>query len=322
VRKLLTIVLVLATAGTAFGQIAGRAGAYSRLGFGARGIGLGNAMMAVTGGDITGYYNPAVLAYGTARTLSASFGILALDRRLNFLSYSQPLDPQAGLSVAIINSGVSGIDGRDADGEPTGPLRTSENQVLLSFANRFKGGFALGVNIKLLHYHLYTDINSVTVGIDAGLYVPVTNRFAVSATVRDINSKYKWDTAKLYGQSGNTTTDEFPLLYGAGVAYVLPDSIGLIAAEIEASDQSSLIARGGVEIYLIPALTVRGGVDRIDLKEKGNGVRPSAGFTLRKNLGKDDLPLVNPDMIAVNYTYVFEPFASSGIHLISLSVGF
>lgn len=321
-RTSVLLILALVLSASASAQIAGRAGAYGRLGFGARGMGLGNAMTAVTSGDINGYYNPAVLPYSGYRSLSASFGILALDRRLNFLSYAQPLAPDAGISLAIINSGVSEIDGRDSDGEPTGPLKTSENQVILGFANRFKGGFSLGINLKLLHHHLYTDVNSVTVGIDAGLYLPLSNKLAIGVVVRDINSKYKWDTTTLYGQSGNTTNDDFPLLYGAGISYQLPDSIGLIDVDFEASNESSLIARGGFEFYVIPELTLRGGVDRIDVKEKGNGVRPSAGFTLKQTLGDNTIPLVNPDMIAVNYAYMFEPFASSGIHIISISFRF
>ncbi len=322
--RILAFVLVgfLLVPGSSSGQIGGRAGAYARMGFGARGIGMGNAMIAVPGGDVNGYYNPAILPYSGYRSLSASFGILSLDRRLNFLSYSQPLQPDAGISIAIINSGVSEIDGRDSDGEPTGPLQTSENQAILSFANRFKGGFSLGINLKLLYHHLYTGVTSVTVGIDAGLYVPITKAFSAGAAVKDISSKYKWDTANLYGQNGNTTTDEFPLLYAAGIAYLLPDSLGVIAVDIEASNSSSLFGKAGVEFFIIPEIAVRGGIDRIDLKEKGTGVRPSAGFTVRTSLQDDTLPLVNPDMIAVNYAYVIEPFASTGIHFISLSVGF
>ena len=41
-------ILLLAAAGHA--QTAGRAGAFARMGFGARGMGMGNAMTAVAGG--------------------------------------------------------------------------------------------------------------------------------------------------------------------------------------------------------------------------------------------------------------------------------
>jgi hypothetical protein len=302
-------------------QIGGWAGAYSRMGFGARGIGMANAMTAVSSGEVQGYYNPAILAYTEYRNISASFGILSLDRRLNFLSYAQALPPEAGLSVGVINSGVGEIDSRDSDGAPAGTISTSENQVILGFATRFKAGFSAGINLKLLHYHLYTDVNSVTVGIDVGAFMPIGDRLTVGATVRDINSKYKWDTGTLYGQSGNTTSDDFPLLYTIGGSYQLPDTIGIISLDIEGSNTSTLVARAGVEVSLIPEVSIRGGVDRIDLREKGNGIRPVAGFTFRKALDSP-LPLVSPDMVAVNYAYVFEPFASSGIHMISLSVGF
>ena len=53
-------------------QNAGRAGAFARIGFGARGIGMGNAVTAVTSGDISTYYNPALSAFSERRTASES----------------------------------------------------------------------------------------------------------------------------------------------------------------------------------------------------------------------------------------------------------
>lgn len=308
---LLTACAVLSVQ-TAFSQIGGHAGAFSRMGFGARGMGMGNAQTAVITGDLVGYYNPATLSLAETRTVSASFGILALDRRLNFLHYTQPLHPTAGLSFGIINAGVTDIDGRNSDGNPTGALLTSENQVFLGFANRFRGGFSLGINVKVYYHRLYTDVSTIGVGLDFGALVPITDAITVGATVRDVNSAYKWDTSELYGQSGNTTRDRFPLLYTLGGAYLLPDSLGLLAADLEASNQSTMTLRLGVEIPLIPELSVRAGVDRIDLKEKGNGIRPTFGFSLRKSF--------DTWVPSLQYAYVHEPFVSPGMHVISLSV--
>lgn len=295
-------------------QLGGTPGAFSRMGFGARGIGMGNALTAVTSGDIVGYYNPALLSWSEYRHASASFGILSLDRRLNFLSYSQSLQPNAGISVGIINAGVSDIDGRDADGEPTGPLKTSENEVFLSFSNRFKSGFSLGVTIKFLYYQLYTDITSSTVGIDVGFLVPVGNALTIGATARDLNSKYRWDTSTLYGQEGSSKTWDFPQLYSVGAAYKLPDSLGIIAADLEATNKKTITVRFGVEIPLIPEISVRAGMDRIDLKEKGNGVKPSFGFSARTS--------IDSWTPTVNYAFVVEPFSPTPTHIISLSVIF
>lgn len=314
-RGIILFALLAAAPGeTGFGQLAGTPGAFSRMGFGARGAGMGNAMSAVITGDLVSYYNPASIPWTNQRQLSAAYGILSLDRTLNFVNFSTSLRPSAGVSVGIVNAGVSKIDGRDIDGRQTGMLRTSEDMVFLGFGNRFPSGFALGINVKLLYYHLYTDVSTTTVGLDAGALVPVGNSLTLSATVRDINSKYKWDTSTLLGQEGKTSEDKFPMLYTVGAAYVLPDTLALLAAEVELSNQKSMIARFGIEVPLVKEITVRGGIDRIDLKDKGNGIRPSLGFSAEKNL--------DGWTPAVNYAYVLEPFSPKGMHLVSVSVKF
>jgi hypothetical protein len=294
--------------------IGGTSGAFSRMGFGARGIGMGNAQTAVVSGDVTGYYNPALTPFAEYRFISATFGILSLDRTLNFLGYSQPLAPRAGISVGIINSGVSEIDGRDSDGEPTGPLRTSENQVFLTFGLHFKSRFALGVTLKYYHNHLYTDVTSTSVGVDLGVLVHLTDELTAGATVKDINSEYQWDTGTLYGRDGSKTFAPFPKLYTIGFAYEWQDSVALLAADVEFSSVKTIIARFGVEVPIVREFTLRSGIDRVDLKDKGTGVRPSFGFTAR-------VPLNNWTP-AVVYSYVIEPFSPSGMHMISLSTRF
>lgn len=313
-RPVLAVLFSCTFASSAMAQIGGTAGTYSRMGFGARGMGMGNALTAVTGGDAVGYYNPAALPFAGYRNISASFGILAFDRRLNFLSYAQPLKGNAGISAGIINSGVSNIDGRDSDGEPTGPLKTSENQVFLGFGTQLKNGLAIGFNVKYLYHHLYTDVNSSTFGIDIGALFPLSGSITLGGTIRDLLSKYSWNTNALYGQNGTQTDDKFPRLYTFGAAYKLPDSLGIVAVDVEFTNQSTVMLKVGVEVPIIPEVSVRAGIDRVDLKEKGNGVRPAFGFSARKSFD-DWTP-------AINYAFVVEPFATSGMHMISISVIF
>ncbi len=309
VGAVISVPLAAAVAGSG-----GTSGAFSRMGFGARGIGMGNAQTAVVSGDVTGYYNPALIPFVEYRFVSATFGVLSLDRSLNFLGYSQPLAPRAGISIGIINSGVSDIDGRDSDGEPTGPLRTSENQVFLTFGLHFRSNFALGVTLKYYHNHLYTDITSTSVGVDLGVLVHITDELTAGATVKDINAEYQWDTGNIYGRDGSKTFAPFPKLYTVGLAYQWRDSIALLAADVEFSSVKTVIARIGVEVPIIREFTLRSGIDRVDLKEKGNGVRPSFGFTAH-------VPL-NDWTPALIYSYVIEPFSPSGMHMISLSTRF
>lgn len=275
---------------------------------------MGNAMVATRGGQLVGYYNPSLLPFMDHRSAAATMGILSLDRRLNFLSASIPLPPNAGMSVGLINAGVSEIDGRDADGHQTGPLRTSENQAFLSFAIRFKPGFSLGLNLKLYYYQLYTDISSTTVGIDLGGAYPLTDDLTLGLAVRDISSKYKWDTSSLYGQDGQATEDRFPLLVVLGVSYHLPGTDGTIAAEVERSQPGTTMIRLGAEYALVAEVVLRAGLDRIDIVESGNGIRPTFGFSAQREL-EGWTP-------AIEYAYVVEPFAPTGMHLISVSATF
>ncbi len=297
-----------------FAQIGSSPGAYSRMGFGSRGIGMGNAFIAMTTGDITGYYNPAAVPFSKVRSGLLSFGLLDLDRSLNFLGYTQSLRGTAGISAGIINSGVSDIDGRDGDGEQTGPLRTSENQIFLSFGTQIKPQLGIGVTIKFLHSHLYTDVTSTTVGIDFGAIYVVDDDISVGLVVKDINSKYAWDTAPIYGQNGGTREDEFPLRFGAGGTWKLPDSIGIFSVDVEATNKKTIQMRAGLEVPIIPEVVVRAGIDRIDLKESGAGVKPSIGFSIQRDIG-DWVP-------SIHYVFVLEPFTNSGIHVISLSANF
>jgi hypothetical protein len=293
-RVAASLITTLVTGSIALAQIGGAPGSYSRMGFGARGMGMGNAMTAVISGDVSGYYNPAAIPLAPYRTLSGSFGLLSLDRSLNFIGFSQTLPPDAGVSAGLINAGVSNIDGRDEDGVQTGLMKTSEDQVFLGFGLKFQSGFSVGVNFGVM----YRANNALTFGV----------------TIKDVNSKYKWDSTPLYADQGTTSDDAFPLLVTGGVAWALPDSIGLISSDIEFSTVRTVLLRLGAEIPVIRELTLRAGIDRIDLKQKGTGASPAFGFTIGRALSG-----WTP---SVTYVYVVEPFAPSGMHVITLGVIF
>jgi len=295
-------------------QSAGKAGAYSRMGFGARGIGMGNALTAINSGDISTHYNPALAAFSERRTAAATFGVLALDRYLNFLSYTQAIQQSAGISVGLINAGVRNIDGRDIDGEHTENYSTIEDQFYLAFANRVDERVSLGVTIKLLYGKLFDKISTTTVGFDIGACVQITDQISAGAILQDINSKYKWDTKSIYGKDGKATEDKFPMLRRIGLAYTLPEHYGIISAEFENSSEKTNVIRIGAEYNFMEHFTVRSGIDRWDFNDNAAGAKPTFGFSARNSFGN-----WTP---AVTYAFVFEPFASHGMHIVTLSTSF
>jgi hypothetical protein len=292
--------------------VGGMAGAPMRMGFGARGIGMANALSAVRSDEITGYYNPALVPFQAQPSALLSTGFLPLDRRLNFASYTQSLQPSGGFSIGIINAGVSNIEGRSSDGIPTQTYSTSENEFLLSFGVKAADHLAVGVSAKILYYSLFESVKSTTVGFDLGLVYILGEEWTLGVVLSDLNSKYKWDTSQLYGTAGTTTIDHFPLRRELAVSYAPGFVHGVISGELEWVG-STWQSRFGAELYLHERFAVRGGIDRISF----NGAisaRPSLGFSVQPPIAG-----LNPTL---HYAYVFEPYSPSGIHLISLNLTF
>lgn len=311
----ITILLIIVTMSFCVAQTAGTAGNFARMGFGARGIAMGNALTAVTSGDLASYYNPAVSAFSLKRTASATFTFLSLDRSLNFLHYTQSVEPTAGISFGLINAGVGEIDGRDSEGNHTENYSTYENQFFLSFSNKVHENVALGITVKLYHSKLFDEVKSTTVGFDVGACVIITENLTAGLAIQDLGSKYIWDTKDIYPDPyGTTTTDYFPSLRRVGIAYTIPKLNALITAEYENSSEKTDILRGGIEISPHEHVTIRGGVDRIDFSDEATGIKPTFGFAVRKPLGG-----YTP---ALSYAFVAEPYAPRSFHMLTLTVTF
>ncbi|MCE7857552.1 MAG: hypothetical protein DYG97_13600 [Ignavibacteria bacterium CHB3] len=75
-----------------FSELAVSPGAFSRIGFAARGIGMGNAMSSITEGELVSYYNPAVTPYQENNSFQAGYSFLTLDRALNFFNFTKRFD--------------------------------------------------------------------------------------------------------------------------------------------------------------------------------------------------------------------------------------
>lgn len=312
-----------------FSEMAAQPGAFSRMGYGARGIGFGNAMSSVIDGELVSYYNPAVAPFQNDNSFIAGYSFLSLDRSLNFLSYTRKFDfysasdtarnnrkprTTAGLSIGVLNSGVSDIDGRDNNGLSTGSLSTSENQFFMGLAATVSQKLSLGVNIKYYYYKLYEDINSDAIGFDIGALYRVNDQFNISLVITDINSKYEWNTTSIYEQEGLVTEDKFPTLRKIGVSYRNKE-IGILGAiEFENSSAQTNIIRAGVEYNIYDEFYIRGGIDQFNIDNLDWPVVPSVGFSFYKAF--DSL------VVGVDYAFQYEQFSKDGRNIIGLNFNF
>jgi len=308
-----------------FSEYNSMSGAFSRMGFGARGMGMGNSMGAVIDGNLVSYYNPALSVFQEGNYFQTSYSFLSLDRSLNFLNFTRKFElgkkgnngkpkSTAGISVGVINAGVGDIDGRDSQGEKFGTLSTSENQFFLSFANRFSEKLSLGVGLKFYYYKLFEEITSTAFGFDIGALYKFNKNLTFAATITDINTKYKWDTSSLYGIEGNSTVNNFPLLMKFASAYKFEDQKILATFEYEHSNAETDFLRVGVEYNVVESFFLRGGIDRISISNGDIPIRPSFGFSYFKNLiGLN---------FGIDYAFVLEPYSSYDHHIIGLEILF
>jgi hypothetical protein len=319
----------IAIAQPKFSEMAVSPGAFSRIGFGARGIGMGNALSSITEGELTSYYNPAVTPFQENNSFQAGYSFLTLDRALNYFNYTRKFDfysakdtiagtrkprTTAGLSIGVINSGVGNIDGRDNNGIPTGELSTSENQFFIGLAARISEKFYIGLATKFYYYSLYEEISSTSLGFDVGALYKLNDNFNFSLVLVDLMSKYKWDTSPIYQQEGIISEDKFPNLRKLGVSYSNKE-VGLICAvEFENSNAETNILRAGVEYNIYDQFFIRGGVDQFNLTNTDWPVKPSLGFSFFQPFGN----LV----VGVDYASQIEQYSSADRHILSVNFNF
>lgn len=301
-------ILILFFVSSTFAQLGGLPGAFTRMGFSARGIAMGNAMSSVTKGDVNGLYNPALSSFQDEHLINLSYSFLSLDRSLNFVSYTKNFklpnqsEGGAGVTFAWVNAGVSHIDGRDIDGFSIGELSTSENQFLFAPSIRVSPQLSLGVGFKIYYSKLYDGVTSTSFGFDLGGLYKVNDKINVGLSVKDINSKYEWSTTDLYGQFGNQTKDKFPKLYTLGVSYLLPNNYGVVSLDYETSNKKSNTIRIGTEISPIKDINFRAGVDRFDFSaaDKIGGSRAMFGIGYQKSF--------KSYIVGIDYSFVVEPY--------------
>ncbi|HQG44386.1 MAG TPA: hypothetical protein PLG50_01845 [bacterium] len=269
--------LLLAQALMASEGDGGYAGAFLRMGIGARAKSLGDAFSAVAEDAFAGIYNPALLPHLKGRQAALSYAFLPLDRKLDYIGYAQPVRPKAvageeraplraGFALAWIHSGVERIDGRDLAGSHTEDYSFSENAFFLSFALSPAERFSLGVSGKILYSRMPgvnndgSAISSMGLGVDFGAYYRPFADFSLGVVLRDNLSKYTWNTEKVW-ERGTNINDKFPRSTRLAAAYRPPLRWLLLTAEAEDSREQNPRYHFGAEAALPEAGALRLGLD-------------------------------------------------------------
>lgn len=335
---LLMVLVMGLTNGAAptYGQDGGVA-SFSRMGFNARGIALGNALVASTSPDVSPYYNSALLPMASDQRVAGSAALLAFDRTLQSIGFTTPLGPTAGVGMHLLHGGVSDIDGRDANGRHTETLSTDEFAVSVSFGSRFTDRLSVGAGLTLYQSDVVPEAPPARgFGVDLGVAYQITSHLKLAGAVHDLLAKYEWNTGAV---NGNSATDRFPVRIQLGGSYTFLDGELRLLGELESRytgrdrqvldrietsptgprrvdrTEDVLIqrfrGRVGLEYQPLELISLRVGGDRIGV-DGTEGIRPGAGFGLRQQVGELDVRL--------SYGVAVEPHVRTFINMGTLEL--
>jgi hypothetical protein len=301
-------------------QSGGYAGSFQRLGFGPRGMAMGNAMVSVTGEGVYGYYNPALAAQNSEyRQIDISSAVMQFDRKLNMVNAHFNLPPSAGIGLYLIHAGVSDIDGRTNSGYHTQMLSTNEFQLGSQFGMRLSPYIWGGIGLKFNLARFHTELNSSRAfGADIGFLIQFTEKIFAAITIQDMLATYQWAAGDLYGDDFNITTEHsFPLRLKGGISYIPFDSV-LFSSEFEYRFQSvpenssginSTFLRLGGRYNIHERFTLRCGIRILDMNTDLT-TTISTGFSIHLPFDK-----FSP---SIDYTFTQEPNKVSNLHVFAL----
>jgi len=220
--------------------------------------GIGVALPLQTGPM---YSNPAGLAIAKQRQAEFNYFFLSLDREMNYIGYSTPIEPAGGIGLAWIHSGVDNIQGRNNMGLKTKKYQTGQDVFLISLSTSFSEKLSLGVSAKILRNNML-DITGTGVGIDIGALYRVSSNLTFGLNLRDVNSGYQWKTNKVFGQDdGQSYKEKFPLKGLAGIAW--SNSNYTVSYDLEYTSKGVLRNHIGAEYNYNESAYLRAGFDNL-----------------------------------------------------------
>lgn len=327
------VTLVVAPATDAMAQ---HAGAFTRIGFGARGIALGNALAGDVSGTASPWYNPAHAPRTHAQHLAATAGLLSFDRSVQYLQLGAPLQGRAGFAAGLIHAAVTDIDGRDNSGFHTGSLSVDEYAGFLAFGLNFSERFSGGLSFQFFRSDLFEGLSPArSVGIDVGFSYRLQEHWGLGIVVDDLLARYTWDSSSI-SSSGRSVTDNFPRRLRVGVTNIRMDGALHLLAEVESrttnvdvriretrlfggsvvqTERNADITlqewrvRYGAEYIFAPGFTIRTGLEQLGA-DALDSVRPSLGF-------RADVPVGEMNLRA-EYVFAWEAQAGGRLNLFTV----
>ncbi len=231
----------------------GQPGVFTRIGVGARAMGMGRAFTAIANDASSAYWNPAGLGMLTMTEVMGNVSILSMDRRYNYAVVAFPLKTMGTIGISWVNLNTGEIEERNEWNQIGEIFSNSENGYYLSWGLPFNKMIHIGGSAKYLTHNL-AGYHSAGFGFDAGILVEPFEMLRFGVSVHDLYTKVKWDT-----ESGLEETYPFAVRIGGAYSPAnYPVTVGFEVGQIQNQKYSY---HAGVEANLIYGIGFRLGLD-------------------------------------------------------------
>ena len=264
VRNVALALALFLGAGSAWGedQSGGAPGSWLSTYVGARTLGLGGAFVGAADDASSVIWNPAGLSTLVPNELHMDAARLFEDTSIGSFGFAVPGNklPSFGLTVLTLRSGA--FERTDEMNNPLGTFNESETAYIFTMSRALTPRFALGVNSKLVRQSI-EDFSGGGFGFDVGAILSVTPSLKVGASALNLGGP---------SITLQSTKETYSSQFRGGFSYAVLHGRGLIAAEMDQTQNSGLSLHGGSEYWVQPAFALRVGM---------NDQHASGGFSYR-----------------------------------------
>ena len=300
----------------------GYAGSGFRYGSNAREFSLAGALIADKTPGFYAFSNPALLQFTRSNQVGVSFQNMSLDRSIKSFSFAKRLPPNAGVGLALLQSGTDNIQGKNSMNQDTELFSSSEIEGIISFGVGFGSKFALGINIKALFTSIYEDYKGNGISVDIGFLYKFNRRLHVGALMKNLSASYNWKV--IIGEDERSYVEEFPQNYTFGITYSGMKRMTIFFQEdimVTPNDDVNYRTRIGSEYKLKNKIKLRGGL------KQSRGAVPEGtkidGINLKPTFGVGaPLKVWQKQYIQLDYALDLGSVGEELSHLFSFSLKF
>lgn len=283
----------------------GSAGAFMRLGIGARAGSLGDAYVAAAAGPEAIYWNAAAVTLEPALQFAFTQRRYPFDRNFSFAGLTLPLSRRSAAGLSWTGFRTGGLEARTGNTQTPDELFSNDEHALsAAFGYRLAAGLYAGFTAKFISQKL---LDRAATGYTAGtsfLFKPLS-QVAFGLALQDLFSTFSW-------QAGSS--QRLPSTLMLGLAWQFTPQM-LMTCDYHHAGPGNLFkkewwrrtgrVRAGTELRTLRSLPLRLGYSR-------NSFNAGAGF---------EIPL-SSSVLALDYHYGVQEGLNSTGHAFSLRIDF